>query len=550
MTCKICIVLLILFAGIGISAQELQNTGKISSSYDRNSLTTFYFEVDGDINTSKVRENINSLVYSDKYDNNKLGNVVVTSALNRAQLSSDASSTICNYLNKQNVGKQIINKWFNRQADGKMDMELIFERGMFNATDAAFIKARSTKLGNSMLKDYGERLIQRSYVLVLDYNNVRKSDIEDYHGWRCNVNAYLYKVDFDAQTKNKIYDCWIYDDDAPEVIAQKNADYENIAVNLNYVTNISLQISAVQANPNTTLGKFVIQKSDDVLFKEMVQKGYGESLFSLERSVEDFMVKTTIYSVRPIRAKIGKKEGLTCDSRYFAYEYIYNERTKTSIPKQRGVIRATSHIVDNRHVAKGDMSTSKFYQTAGRKLEEGFMLRQQNDLGVEFWAMGEFGGIGGANLRLDYRLGRVIGIKALYLFVDGGLDNGKYNGSIGKVEATFFRYSFGLGKGFQLMRNLELRPHIGLGFEAATGEDIKDYLGNDVDNSIIDAMYLKLGANLALNLTHWMQLTLGVDCYSFIGDAQDENDTAYGEWTNLFPNRKGLSTAVGVKVMF
>jgi len=36
-----------------------------------------------------------------------------------------------------------------------MTMDLIFERGMFNASDAEYIKAQTTKRGNALLQDYG-----------------------------------------------------------------------------------------------------------------------------------------------------------------------------------------------------------------------------------------------------------------------------------------------------------------------------------------------------------------------------------------------------------
>lgn len=548
------IILMSFISALGYS-QEFERIGKISSSYDRNSLATFYLHFNGESNASLVKDHITDMKFNEKFDNNNLSNITINSQFPRSQMAGNDAQMIKNQLNQLNIGKQIVSRWFNRQDNGVMDMELVFSRGMFNATDAAYIKAQSTKKGNALLEDYGERLIRHSYVLILDYyevKNVKEADSKaENHGWTGKVKGYLFRVNFDEDTRNKIYDCWIYDTDTPEIIAEKNRKYEALIVDMIYVTSVYQPISASQANPSTTLGKYIVQKSDNELMSDLVQTGYNDCIYNLECQVEDFMVKTTIASTRPLRAKIGLKEGVRCDHRYFAYEYVYNQKTNVTAPKRRGVVRATSKIADNRYVAKGDMATTKFYQTAGGRLEEGFLLRQQNDLGLEFWATGEFGNVGGANIRLDYRLGSIIGIRAFFFYADLGFDVGDYNGSQGALEnVSFLRYSFGIGKGLQLMRNLELRPYIGVGNERASGTDIKNLLGNDSDNEKLESLFMKLGANLALNLTHNIQFIAGLGYYTFVGDATYEKDAKYGEWDKIFPDRSGVSPMLGAKIMF
>ncbi|MBC7124546.1 MAG: hypothetical protein H5T24_02865 [Bacteroidales bacterium] len=254
---------------------------------------------------------------------------------------------------------------------------------------------------------------------------------------------------------------------------------------------------------------------------------------------EDFMVKTTIHQVRPIRAKIGLKEGLKCDHRYFAYEYVYNEKTNSVEPRFRGVIRATSKIVDNRQVAKGDMPTSQFYQTAGRRLREGYLLRQQNDLGLELLVGYEAGEVGGVYGRIDARMGRYVGIRALFVYVEGGVQAKDYEPY---ESIAFLHYGAGLAKGFMLTRNLELRPYVGLGQEQASHSDF--------DNGSLKVLYLKAGANLALNLKHNFQLMGGIGSYSFIGNAENDDGDTGLTWDEIFTDRKGMATMFGVKFMF
>jgi hypothetical protein len=172
------------------------------------------------------------------------------------------------------------------------------------------------------------------------------------------------------------------------------------------------------------------------------------------------------------------------------------------------------------------MGTSQFYQVAGRKLDAGFTLQQRNDFGIEVSLGPEIGSVGGIYARLDYRLGRYIGIKAIFVYGEGGFDT------------DFLRYGAGIAKGFQLMRNIELRPYIGAGVEST-----------ESNSTSISSLYFRTGANLALNLKHNFQLIGGMGMYGFLGDATDSDGVVYGTWDDLY-DRSGPATLIGIKVMF
>lgn len=535
------------FPGIAILAQDIEKGKKIPSTYDRSSITVFFMKFPGENHSSEVEAKIDKVTFTDKYYNNNLSNLVIQAPFSRGDVSVKAEKAIETYLLQQGVSKAIVNKWYNRKDDGSMDLDLIFDRGMFNATDAAYIKAQATKLGDNILKDYGNRLIEKSYILVLDYQNIqtmKEAKVDKMKGWKATVNGYLFKVKYDEEVQNALYDCWIYPEDSPEVRKEKIKKYEALQIPITFVTKTTVYAQASLPTEDTQLGKIIKQKTEDQLLQELVQKGYDESLYYLEMNHEDFMVKTTIHQVRPIRAKIGLKEGLKCDHRYFAYEYVYNEKTNSIEPRFRGVIRATSKIVDNRQVARGDMPTSQFYQTAGRKLREGYLIRQQNDFGGELLVGYEAGEVGGVYGRIDLRMGRYVGIRALFVYAEVGFQVKDYDiGGVLPYEGiAFVHYGAGLAKGFMLTRNVELRPYIGLGQEQANH--------NDFDNGTLKVLYLKAGANLALNLKHNVQLMGGVGSYSFIGNAENDNGDTGDKWDAVFPDRKGMATMFGIKFMF
>ena len=534
---------IILLATFSIFAQDVEQTKKIPTTYDRSSLATFFIDFGSGNYYEKMKEKIDSIVFSDKYDNNNYGEKFIPAPYSRTDGPKAVTEAVLSELTNRKVGKQIIAKWYNRQPDGNMSLDLIRSRGRFSATDADYIKAQTTKRGNAALEDFGNRLVNLSYVLLIDITKVQtmeEAGMGDLlRGFQANVTGYLYKINFDETTKYAFYDTWIYDDDTEEVKAEKMKKFEELEIPISFITQKSTVVSASQ--PKSDGAKlFMKSKSDDDLLEELAQKCYDETIFQIEREVEDFKVKTPIYETRPIRAKIGLKEGLKTDYRFFVYEFVYNEKIGKPEPKQRGVIRAKSKskIVDNRKVATGDMGTSEFYQVAGRKLEPGFTLQQQNDLGIEVLAGLEVGKTKGFYLRADYRLGRFIGIRSLFVYGEAGFDSDDYLGE----SSPFLRYGGGLAKGFQLMRNLELRPYAGAGLEQTTNTNIY--------SEAINSLYFRVGANLALNLKHNFQIMGGLGSYAFFGDVTDADGNVIGSaWDDYF-DRSGPAAMFGVKVMF
>lgn len=546
---------------IGLSAQETKLMQKIPSTYDRSSITVLFLDMPSDNHSGDVKGKIEKIAFADKYFNNNVNYLALSSPFNRGEMGVKPNEAIKQSIESKKIANDIISKWYSRKDDGMMSMDLIEERGMFNATDAAVIQSQSTKRGNSMLKDYGNRLINRSYILVLDYKEVKtmaEAKIPKAKGWTANVTGYLYKIDYNDEIQNKLYDTWIYDDDQPQVKADKKNQFEQLQFPVTFVTETQIMITSSQASEDTQLGKFMKQKSEDVLLLELVQKGYDECLYNLEKKYEDFKVKTPIYQVNPIRAKVGKKEGIKTDYRFFAYEYIYDEKTNSSKQKFRGVIRSTSKIVDNRQVSTGNTGTTKFYQTSGRKLQTGYLLQQKNDFGVEVNLGYEVGEVGGVYGRIDARLGRYINVKSFFVIIEGGAEMKDYEINSVKYEGVVFaHYGVGIAKGFMITRNIELRPYLSIGKEMASHKDFKDLTdenGKNLDG--INVLYGKGGINLALNLKHNFQIFGGAGYYSFITNVQNSDKDEIqlngdnASWDDIFKDRTGLSTVFGIRIGF
>jgi len=535
------LVLLVLLLPFYLSAQQTTgNQNAIPESYYRNSLTVMFIDQGGN-HWSSARQKAENISFSDKYDNNNISEIFLKPSFSRGSLLPTAvAEAIKTDLENKNTGRNIIAKWYNRQPDGTMDVELVHQRGRFTATDADYVVASSTRRGDAALEDLGNKLVNKSYVLVLDVNNIKsmaESDEESLKGWSGIVTGYLYRIKFDEETRMAFYDTWIYEDDLLDARNFKKNAFNNLNIPLEFVTTVSTSVRSTQT-------KQYGSKTEDQLLQDFMQKAYEDVVFNLEMKVDAFKVVTPLYGRWPLRAKIGLKEGLKTDFRFFVYEHVYNPRTNSTRQVRRGVIRAksSSKIHDNRHEASGDMGTSQFYQVAGRRLEEGYTLVQRNDFGIEVTLGGEIGGIGGFYGRADVRTGRFTGIRSLFVYVDLGLDGA--DSPMYDEEFTMLRISGGLAKGMQLMRNVELRPYIGVGVEGASNDTFSE-------DDAIQAYFFRAGANLALNLTHNFQLIGGLGSYNFLTDAENESGTiSEVSWTDIFPEREGVSTMVGIKFMF
>ena len=78
-----------------------------------------------------------------------------------------ADKTIEKYFNENKIANKMVAKWFNMQANGTMDFDLIGERGQYDATALDVKKAdMMSKSINTQLQDAGVELIDKSFVII------------------------------------------------------------------------------------------------------------------------------------------------------------------------------------------------------------------------------------------------------------------------------------------------------------------------------------------------------------------------------------------------
>jgi len=321
---------------------------------------------------------------------------------------SDIQTTIAikEYLNKKRVANQLVAKWFNRKEDGAFDMGLIHERGSYDASAMAAQVAKGSIRGVAMLKDAGEELISKTFVVVNKMKFVENEPIayaikeialasasqipnaiarqvaeaaaeavyvatkDGYSVW---TTSYLFQLEWNDDVANKFYmEMWM-DSTSLDENRKMLFDTTNI-FKLNYLgyeKAKSLVLIGVGKELKDIIQLATIRNVDKVYTK-------------LQKSYDVFKTKTPIYSVDPIVAKIGLKEALEPGDKFDVLEQVYDKKTGLTKYDVVATIKVDKkNIWDNRYnmesvekIAENAKLVGTEFKGGGKKIMPGMLLRQ------------------------------------------------------------------------------------------------------------------------------------------------------------------------------
>jgi hypothetical protein len=435
-------------------AQDIDPKKEVQTQYMRPSVTTLFIDVSANY-TREVIDALSAHELPKKFNDHSVSTneFVISDTLNDATIKA---------LLEASVTKYIVQKWFPYDTEAKAhSTKVIEERGVYNATDADVIASKASARKEALLKDVGEQLLNYSYIIIYAPYNIEqinkqtaKGQSKGYKGI-CKVS--VWKLDWNEEVKNNFYNQW----------EQANA-FNSVAFPVVKAVDLLLPIkSEVTIDPKKPL-------TDEDLINIFAKAIQTEADIQMTRNVDDFQVKAPIAKVKRNYsfAKIGTKESVTIDKRFFASEIIVDEEGNQDL-KRKGVVRATSKIAQNDTIATGDGPSTKFYQTYGKRLKEGMLLTENPDYGVGLTVMG---GPFSANGRLELGIGMYASTLVKKIKVPYGL---KAYAQIGlpfatmevegkKVvlgddnkEQTFLVYSAGISKDFYFARRFALTPYVG-----------------------------------------------------------------------------------------
>jgi len=559
--------------------QPQAETESVATEYKRNALSVMI--LDNRIGfTDEFRAASLGIVIPDKFDDNNL--------ISRSLSAMPNSTDILNELQHQKTANEILSKWFSRDtATGIFNMKVIHDRGLYNASDNDIMQASASKVGIDKLKDAGESLINGSYILVLEFYDINtmteiynRRDVakkiaaermnknyqpvrREKNGWVGNVRGYLYKLNFNDSIMNVFYnDLWIYENDDENTKLYKQKLFDVTDFPIEFVAQVQADADGSQYNQGHPMAA-PQQLSRTQLFQKMINTGINGCVDKIEVTLESFKVKAPIYKVKPISAKVGKKEGLKTDQRYFVFETKQNNSGQV-VFKRKAAVRVKK-AMDNRTVATGKSNTySTFYQVSGLHIEPGMTIYQKNDLGVGVSGGVSIGEIGGGWGKVEFNVARMasavgdIGITQLKVFGAFGYENKEYDVlGLGTVyDMEFMRWQTGISKGFYIGPRFSLAPFIAFGAESGANSKM-NYDLNLESNDFIGANFFNFGLSGNFNLLHFLQIYGCANYYLPFPYTYTNQHTIfdYGvfnnkKYTEVFEDRQGISIDLGIRLEF
>jgi hypothetical protein len=544
---KIAILCSVFLAGNNLSFAQKQaevNRTTVETKFYRPSLTNLFIQPKSS-EARVVVDEFKKLDLEKRFDNNGVANNTISvtlpeppqmptsdNALELVALLKDYRKALKVYEEQKSLAiqkqvkpitKQVIAKWWNRDASGNMSDELILQRGMFSATDKDVIQDGTSEI--SRRANIGYELIKRSYITVYEITDVKSMDQvynemdaaarvaaqksktefkpvpRTQEGYRASYNAITYKIVWNDSVQSVFFDKFWVDkstsssDKSTKVNAFENSDYPLVQV-----ASVSGNASSTQSNDPKTYGGLLgrVRKSMDQLLREMPASIQESTMFKTTKLVEDFQIKAPIFVTYPTQVKIGSKEGIYIDERFMVYQKVVDPKTKMESKKKIGMVRVKS-IADNDVVANGESKASLFQQQAGKKLNSGNFVQMKEDLGISVmigYGVGD-NAMGGVYASLDQRVSRYFKNKfarGVHLtaganitgFTDQKIVTGDsaYTGSV-------LNYSVGIGKEIYFTKrgHLFLYPSVSYSLHSITldkrkGEDISEKNTSNVFGSV------------------------------------------------------------------
>lgn len=388
-----------------------QDAQKQNSKYVRSSLYTLMIDEPSRKMADTIRLSFNKALIPDKFNDHNLPQRTINYGI---IANIDAQEGISKYLAEQKVAQKLVAKWFNRNPNtGAFDMNLISERGFYNASDLDVKKALASKRGMATIADAGEELIKNTFVMVNDFSYIDKEEVgqgvstgllvagslmsaatgkKEYEqigtaaavgtaimskGYVVKNKVYLYQLVWNDSVAAVFYnELWM---DNNSIDPKRKAAFENSNL-------FSLQLIGTSNSLADVQSTIMTSKSNEELIAEATSRSIDAGITKLQKKYETFRTKTPLYSTDPVSAKIGLKEGVRKQERYFVYERTTNKEGRIVYKKYATLRVKNKYIWDNRFVATGqsaqDSELTRFYQTKGKKLYPGLLIKQKPDPGL------------------------------------------------------------------------------------------------------------------------------------------------------------------------
>ena len=408
MRIKITMILLLSISNTQMFAQSLVD----NFDYKRSSIYSILINHTEQQFASEIKEAFMQIPVPDKFNDHNLSVKVldINEKLRNAG-SKKENPYITEFFEKNNVASRLVARWFNRDYyTGQCDMELVKERGLYNASEFDKQLAMRSARGYALLQDAGEELIGNTFVLVNDIRYVDKNKgaktassvlrvlgtvaaistgmsfdditdnlgdmIETIKGFRVKINTFLYKLEWTDEQAALFYQEQY--SSLPDNIKKANFDNARGTYKLKYV-------GKVESSGGTTSFLGINEDEPVIMVRKACQRAIDENIVDLQRNYEEFRIKTPLLTTEPLTASIGMKEGITPDSQFEVLEIVEKE-DGTQKFNRVGIIEPIKNLIwDNRYMAieEGAPGSTLCYTTfrkvSGKEFAKGMLIREMKN---------------------------------------------------------------------------------------------------------------------------------------------------------------------------
>ena len=379
------------------------------SDYRRSSIYSVMVNHTDQQFANEIKEAFLQIPVPDKFNDHNLSVKVLTmdKKLTGAG-STKENSVITEFLQNNKVASRLVARWFNRDFfTGQCNMELVKERGLYNATEFDKQLATRSARGIAMLQDAGEDLIGNTFVLVNDIRYVDKNKgaktgaailklfgslaaaatgtniddltdnlgdmVETIKGFKVKINTFLYKLEWNDDQAALFYQ----EQYSSTPDTTKRAKFEAARGNyrLKYV-------GKVESSGGTTSFLGINEDQPVVMVRKACQRAIDENVVDLQRNYEEFRTKSPLLSVEPLTAYVGMKEGVTSKSKFEVLEVVEMENG-THKYNRVGVIEPIANLIwDNRYMAVEEgaqgatLGFTTFRKVSGKDFAKGMLIRE------------------------------------------------------------------------------------------------------------------------------------------------------------------------------
>lgn len=336
--------------------------------YHRSSLCIVLLTHRGKQYAEDIERIFNNYPVPARYDNHNVESVRVINVGSE----NVNENTVTRLLRRHNIAHKIVEQWFNHNPEtGHMNMDLVHNRGGYNAMNSDVLRAMSTNRGTSVLTDEGIELLSNTYVLVadLDYfdrhrnfkrgamalailggvvdgmaqysayqaqyqynmgnysaasNNIQSArnlsqsaqniystarNVDNMGGFSVKMKAFLYRLHWsDYETSQLFGSMWVDANTPSHEVTERRQRFANNTYLLDYVGKYQAK------SGKTMLNRW---NSPDEVIKDVCFRSVNQGITALARKFPEFRPKAPFrYENGMIYSHIGTKEDVSVGTRY------------------------------------------------------------------------------------------------------------------------------------------------------------------------------------------------------------------------------------------